>query len=164
MKTLLIMRHAKSAWGSPDLADLDRPLLEKGKKRTKHIIDYLLKKQVKVDLLLTSPAVRSMETAIIMAHGLTIPESDIREEKLIYSADCDRLFDLFYDLPLPVNNLMIIGHNPTVTNFVNIYLDEKIDVLPTSGLVCLAFETDDWTQIASCMVRVEFIVFPKMLG
>ncbi len=164
MKTLFVMRHAKSALGSPDQTDLDRPLLEKGKKRTKHIIDYLLKKQVKVDLLLTSPAVRSNETAIIMAHGLNIPESNMREEKLIYSADSDRLFDLFYDLPSSVNKLMIIGHNPAVTNFVNIYLDEKIDALPTSGVVCLSFETDDWTQIASCMVRVDFIVFPKMLG
>ena len=163
MKTLFLMRHAKAELALPEMSDLNRPLLEKGKKRTKHIIDYLLKKNVEVDLIITSHAVRSSETAHIMAHSLNVADSRIWEDKSVYTADTEKLYDLFYDLPAGVDKLMIIGHNPTITNFANLHLSEKTDAIPTSGIVCLEFDTDDWTQLDSCRGNMEFMIFPKML-
>lgn len=163
MKTLFLMRHAKAELALPEMSDLNRPLLEKGKKRTKHIIDYLLKKHVEIDLIISSHAVRSRETARIMAYGLHVDESKIWEDKTVYTADTEKLLDLFYDLPAGVNQLMIVGHNPTITNFANLYLAEKIDAVPTSGIVCLEFDTDDWTQLDSCKGSMKFMIFPKML-
>ena len=164
MKTLYVMRHAKSAWGEPGQDDFDRPLLEKGKKRTKTVIDFLLKKEVKLDMILSSPAVRALETAKIMAHGLNLPDDHLRLEKSIYAAEADRLTDLFYDLPSFVNKLMIIGHNPGVTNFINEYIRKKIDPIPTSGIACITFDTDEWTEIAASNAKMKFVIFPKMLG
>jgi phosphohistidine phosphatase len=164
MKTLYIMRHAKSAWGEPGLEDFNRPLLEKGKKRTKTIIDYLLSKQVKPELIISSPAVRALETAHIMAHGLGLNKNDIRFEKSIYTADTEQLEDLFYDLPASLSHLMIVGHNPAVTNFVNDFLENKIDALPTSAVVAIEFNTKKWDDYKKSNHSVKFIIFPKMLN
>jgi phosphohistidine phosphatase len=158
------MRHAKSAWGEPGLDDFDRPLLEKGKKRTKSIIDYLLQKNVCPDLIITSPALRALETARIMQHGLGLSSEQLREEKSIYSSDSEKLEDLFYDLPVATENILLVGHNPAVTSFVNNFLENKIDALPTSAVVGLEFNTHEWSSIMNEVAKVKFIIYPKMLG
>lgn len=158
------MRHAKSSWGEPGLDDFDRPLLEKGKKRTKNIIDFLLTKKVSLDMILSSPAVRAIETAKILAHGLNLPLENIREEKKIYTADAEQLEDLFFDLPKSVNNLMLVGHNPTMTHFANTFIEQKIDFMPTSAIVGLEFDLDDWADFRSSKPTLKFMIFPKMLG
>lgn len=164
MKILYVMRHAKSAWGEPGLDDFERPLLEKGKKRTKNIIDFLQKKKAKPDLIITSPAVRALETARIMAHGLGLGKEAIREEKTIYTSDVEKLENLFFDLPAGCRELLLVGHNPAVTSFVNLYLEVKIDALPTSGVVALEFNANEWNEILNANPKVKFIIFPKMLG
>jgi phosphohistidine phosphatase len=164
MKSLYVMRHAKSSWGEPGLDDFDRPLLEKGKKRTKNIIDYLLKKKVKPELIITSPAVRALETAMIMAHGLGLSQESIQIERVIYSADEEQIENLLYDFPDQLSSLMVVGHNPSVTNFVNMFLENKIDALPTSGVVALEFKSKSWKDLTKVKSKVNFIIFPKMLS
>jgi len=164
MKTLYVMRHAKSAWGEPGLDDFERPLLEKGKKRTKNVIDFLLKKKVKPELIITSPAKRALETARIMLHGLHVAKDALREEKLIYTSDAERFEDVLFDIPTAVSSVMIVGHNPAVTVFINSFLDVKIDPVPTSGVAAFEFNTSDWNEIRKSDPKVKFIIYPKMLG
>lgn len=164
MKTLYVMRHAKSAWGEPGLDDFERPLLEKGKKRTRLVIEYLRKKNIKPELLLTSPAVRALQTAHIMLHGLGMEKECLRIEKTMYTSDSEQLEDLFYDLPSSVDEILMVGHNPAVTSFVNRFIDAKIDALPTSGTVALAFDIINWEEILNIKPKLRFVVFPKMLG
>jgi phosphohistidine phosphatase len=157
------MRHAKSSWGEPELADFDRPLIEKGEMRTQKIVDFLLKKEVSIDLILSSPTVRALETAKIIARGLNLPGESLRLEKSIYDAETSHLHDLFYDLPEFVNHLMIIGHNPTVTRFSNEFIEKKMDSMPTSAVVCINFDTDDWCQINPGNAKLKFLIYPKMI-
>jgi len=163
MKTIYIVRHAKSSWDYPHLNDHERPLLEKGKKRTKVINDYFIKNKIAVDLIVSSHAVRAMETAKIIGHAIGYATENIRIDRMIYHADSDRIFDQFYDIPEDFQSIMIVGHNPTVTNFVNFFLDEKIDWLPTSGVVSVSFETDDWGKISVASHKTNFFITPKML-
>ncbi|MDP3463616.1 MAG: histidine phosphatase family protein [Bacteroidales bacterium] len=163
MKTLLIVRHAKSSWEHPELPDHDRPLLEKGKKRTKKIIDFLLTKKIKPDFVISSSATRSRETARFIAKALGFPKDDIKFDPTLYHADSNRLFDQFLDMSDDYKTIMMVGHNPTLTNFVNNFLQPPIDWLPTSGVVCLSFETDKWETLRDSPSKVEFIVFPKLL-
>ena len=149
MKTLYIVRHAKSSWDYPELPDEKRPLLEKGKKRTKRIIDDLLRRETVVDLIVSSPAVRAFETAKIIGNALRHAE--------------ERLFNLFFDLPSGVDTLMIVGHNPTLTNFANHFLTQKIDSIPTSGVVCIDFDTEKWEEIDNMNSKLRFFITPKML-
>jgi phosphohistidine phosphatase len=164
MKQLLIVRHAKSSWDNPGLEDYQRPLQELGKKKLRYIIDYLLKQQIKPDLILSSHATRALDTAKIIAHTLDIPEERIILSKSIYHEDAISLFNHFYDLPDEVNTLMIVGHNPTLTHFANYFLDKKkIDNLPTSGVVCIEFNTDSWGHIQKSKRKTRFVISPKEL-
>lgn len=163
MKTLYIVRHAKSSWDYPDLSDHDRPLLEKGKKRIKKIIDYILGKNIQVDYIISSSAVRALETARFLARAMKYPVDQIKIDPQVYHANAEKLKDQFFDLSEQYKSVMIIGHNPTFTNFSNFFLKEKIDWLPTSGIVCIEFDTDYWDKIFSAKCRTKFIVAPKML-
>ncbi|MDT8393321.1 MAG: histidine phosphatase family protein [Bacteroidales bacterium] len=163
MKTLYIVRHAKSSWNHPELSDEERPLLEKGKKRTKKIIDYLQQKEIKPDLIISSHAVRALETAKIIAHGLNYPSGNIQVSRQVYHASADNLYDQFFDLRDDVDNLMIVGHNPALTNFANHFLHEKIEWLPTSGVVSVSFNTRIWMNLPVAEPTTNFIIYPKML-
>lgn len=163
MKTIYIVRHAKSSWDFPHLSDHERPLLEKGKKRTRLINDYLIKNKITVDLIVSSHAVRAYETAKIIARAIDYPKESIRIDRMIYHANADRLIDQFYDISNDVNSVMLVGHNPTLTNFANHYLEQKIEWLPTSGVVCVEFDTDKWEEISMAKYKPVFTVYPKML-
>lgn len=163
MKTLYIVRHAKSSWDHPGLSDHQRPLLEKGKKRTRYIVDYLLDHNVQLDLIISSHAVRAYETARIIANALKYPDDRILVSESIYFGYPDSFFDLFYDLSDDVNSLMLVGHNPGFTTFANYFLDNKIDNLPTSGVVCIDFDMNGWEKIHDSKRKVKFVISPKSL-
>lgn len=163
MKTIYLVRHAKSSWDFPHLSDHERPLLEKGKKRTRLINDYLIRNKIAVDLMLSSHAVRAHETARIIARAIDYPQDTIRIDRMIYHSNADRLIDQFYDLPEEVDSVMLVGHNPTLTNFANQYMEPKIEWLPTSGVVCVEFDTDKWDDISLAKYNHIFTVYPKML-
>lgn len=163
MKTLYIVRHAKSSWDSPGNADHERPLLEKGKKRTKRVIDYLLENKVQVDLIISSHAVRARSTANIIANALHYPENEIQISANVYHGDLDSLFNIFYDLSDNIHSLMLVGHNPTFTTFANNFLDKEIDWLPTSGIVCIEFDTDKWEQLPLADKKTKFVISPKLM-
>lgn len=162
MKTLYLVRHAKSSLNMPQMDDLDRPLLEKGLKRTRLMIDFLKQSNAKVDLILCSPAVRAYETAKLFAWALELPEEALRQENGIYAANADRLGDQFFDLPASVNSLMMVGHNPGITDLANQFLHPEIEMLPTSGMVGLEFDTDKWEEIMNRTARKLFVIYPKM--
>lgn len=162
MKTLYLMRHAKSSWKHAEFNDLERPLLEKGLKRTRLVIEYLQERNTDIELIITSNAIRAIDTARIIAHAFKVDENNFRIEKGVYMADADSLFDQFFDLPEKVNQVMMIGHNPSITNFANTFMDEKIDYLPTSGVVAINFDTDQWDELPLSHHKLGFIVYPKM--
>ncbi len=161
MKTLYIVRHAKSSWDHPGLEDYQRPLLEKGKKRTKYINDYLIQNNTQIDLIMSSHAVRARETANIIANALNYPVNEIVISKNIYHGNTDSLFNLFFDLDNKLSSLMIVGHNPTFTYFANYFLDDSIDNFPTSGIVCIEFDTDNWEEIPNAGKKTKFVISPK---
>lgn len=163
MKTLYIVRHAKSSWDSPDLDDLKRPIIENGIRKTKKVIDYLISENVKVDLIVSSHALRAIETACLLAYALNYLKSDILINNNIYNNDEEGMLNEVYALPNDKDSIMIIGHNPTFTQFANFFLDKKIDFLPTSAVISISFETDKWEKIESCFKKVNFVAFPKRI-
>ncbi len=163
MKTLTLMRHAKSSWKEAVQSDLERPLLEKGLKRTRLIIDFLQGKEFIPEMILTSHAVRALETARIMAYVFNVPDDKLRIEKSIYTASAEEYFDQFFDIPRQISHVLLVGHNPAITNFANRFLQQKIDYLPTSGIVSISFETGRWEELPLAGHRLLFITYPKML-
>lgn len=164
MKTVYIVRHAKSSWDFPELHDDQRPLLEKGKKRTRKVLESILEKQTPTpDLIMSSHAVRAIETARLFAHALHYPLNQIQISKQIYHGGAEQLFDQFYCLDDSYKTVMIFGHNPTLTTFANYFGSKPIDWIPTSGVVCVRLETEKWTEMNLCPNRIVFSLAPKNL-
>jgi phosphohistidine phosphatase len=163
MKTLYLLRHAKSSWNHPGLSDFERPLADAGIKRCRKLTTYLKEKHVTVDLIVTSPAARTLETARLAATGIDYPVEKICKEPSLYDAEMNDYLDVICGTPDEINSLMVVGHNFTITNVVNLLLGPVIEVLPTSGLVAVSFGTEHWNEIRSVRAEQLFIVFPKML-
>ena len=163
MKTLYLVRHAKSSWGHPGLTDFNRPLIDTGIRRNRKIVKYLNDKNVSVDLIISSPAVRTLETAKLIAAGIDYPIENIHLEPVLYEASLRDYQDLIFDTPDEINSLMIVGHNLTITYVANYFLGPEIEMLPTSGLVGISFDSEQWREIPSVETKQLFVVFPKML-
>jgi len=127
------------------------------------VIRFLKERAVTIDLMISSPAERALQTAILVAQGIGYPEEKIRVERKIYDGYYDRILDLIYSTANNVNSLMIFGHNPTITQLANLFLHPGVDLLPTTGIICISFDTKKWESIPSVEPVNEFIVFPKML-
>ena len=163
MKTLYIVRHAKSSWENPRLADHERPLLQKGIKRTLKIANHLKEKGICPDLMLSSHAVRAYDTARIIAGTVGYPEDAIMVSENLYHSSRDGILNEIYSLDDSIMSVMIFGHNPTFTSFANHFIDDKIDWLPTTGVVAVNFDTDQWNRISLARVSTDFVVYPKHL-
>ena len=162
-KTVYIVRHAKSSWDNFALSDHDRPLLPVGIKKTKRISKYLKSKKVLPDLFISSSAVRAFETARLIAKGIGYETDAIDNRKELYHAGIDEIYDELFSIDNSVNSVMIFGHNPTFTFFVNNFVSPEIDNLPTSGVVGVEFKANSWESIANAKFKVNFVVFPRML-
>ena len=117
----------------------------------------------KPDIIISSHAVRAQETAKLMAEGLDCPLNEIVIDEKVYESNIENLFNIVYGIPNDKNTLIMIGHNPTITNFANYFLTEYVDYMPTSAVVCVEFDTDKWNEIVSVKKQTRFIIYPKML-
>jgi len=163
MKTLHVVRHAKSSWDDPKLSDHDRPLMQKGIVKTNKIIPFLRQNIKCPDLLLSSTAVRAKATADMIAEGFHYPLDKIITSNALYHADAREVYDELYGISNDIHSVMIFGHNPGLTYFVNQFLRPTIENLPTSGVVSIEFITDKWEEISHAKFHVNFVMFPKML-
>ena len=157
------MRHGKSSWDDFNVTDHDRTLLQVGIKKTNKVADFLKSKNIKPDLILSSTAKRAHETSKIVAAKLGYVEANIKTSKNIYHAGSDDIFDELFALDDSINSVMIFGHNPTFTDFVNYFKKPEIYNLPTSGVAAISFKTDKWEDLPNSNSKVEFLVTPKML-
>lgn len=163
MKTLYLIRHAKSSRDHPGLNDSERPLMPKGIERSHRIIGFLKERGVHPDLIISSPAVRAFETAKLFATGLRYALKDISIEQKIYDGYYDRILDVIYGISDNIESLMIFGHNPTITNLANLFLHPGIDNMPTSTVVAIGFDTLKWEELPGANSQQLFIVSPKMI-
>ena len=163
MKTLYIVRHAKAFLKSSDLNDLERPLISKGIINTKFVTNYLLANDISIDLIISSHAVRSLETAKLFAAALQYPEENIRVDTHLYYAGINAIFNQFYDIPDHIKSVLIVEHNPYITTFANYFIENKIDNLPTSGLISIDFRINKWQNIIKAPGEEKHKLFPKII-
>jgi len=163
VKTVYIVRHAKSSWDNFELSDHDRPLMNTGIKKTKKVISFLASKKVMPDVMLTSSAVRAQETAKLIATGIGYNHDEIVVCKALYHAGIEEIYDEIASLDDKFNSVMIFGHNPMLTYFVNSFVVPEIDNFPTTGVLSVDFKANSWESISNAKFKVNFVVFPRML-
>jgi phosphohistidine phosphatase len=161
MKILYIMRHAKSSWKDASLDDHRRPLKKRGKRDSKEMGRRLAARAIAPDYIMSSDARRAMDTATAIVAALGIPADRIHRQPALYHVTASELQQLIHDLPDRYARVMLFGHNPTLTDFVNAFLDPPIPNLPTCGIVELHFACEAWREIDTGCVSRRHVDFPK---
>lgn len=160
-RILYLARHAKSSWRAPTLSDRDRPLNKRGRADAPGMGKRLKAKSAYPDLIITSPANRAQSTAALIATELDFPVADIRVDENIYGAHPSALISLLQDLDNQFERVMLVGHNPEMTDLVNHLAGYCIDNLPTCAIVTLEFATDVWQHVESVEVKLLDLDYPK---
>ena len=161
MKTLLIVRHAKSSWDNPSLSDFDRPLNDRGHNDAPRMGKRLKEKDLTPDIIISSPANRAFTTSKIIAESIGFPVSSIVTNRNLYHATEDEILDVVHSLNEKTDVVMLFGHNPGLTDFVNSITKSHIDNIPTCGIVACKFKVDRWKDIAWGKGKVLFFDYPK---
>ncbi|RTZ93905.1 MAG: histidine phosphatase family protein [Candidatus Neomarinimicrobiota bacterium] len=161
MKNLFLTRHAKSSWSNPGLADIDRPLNERGKKAAPFMGKLIVDKGEKPELLISSPANRALSTAKAFGEVMGLVENDIIVNRAIYSAGAQQLLELVQNQDDLHKSIMLFGHNPTFTSFVNMLTGSNIMNVVTCGVVRIDFEYSSWTDIDFGSGRLVYYEYPK---
>jgi phosphohistidine phosphatase len=160
-KLLHLVRHGKSSWDMTDIEDFDRSLTEKGI-RNNHIISRrFILNFPEVGLIVTSPATRAVATAICFARTLKTPTKDISINNSLYFAGLDSIFKIIKNAPDNINSLMLVGHNPELTELLNLFLPSLAEEMPTSSVASISFKAERWDQISPQVVSEWFFDYPK---
>lgn len=163
MKTLYILRHAKSSWDAMNVDDFERPLNERGKRDAPRMAKRLKEKEIHPDLIITSPAKRALSTTKRFAKILGYPRENIREERQLYHPDEEAVLSVVQRLNDKFNHVILCTHNPGLTEFVNTLMNGEVDIdnVPTCGVVALQFETDRWNDLDWGSGKLLFFDYPK---
>jgi len=144
MKTLILMRHAKSSRDNPALADHDRPLNDRGLRDSPRM-GKLIKKEIAIpDLILSSTAKRALDTATLVAESCGY-EKDVQKDPLLYEARLSTFYTLLNNLDDSLQSILLVGHNPEMEQLVT-QLSDKIEPLPTAAVVHLELPITDWKK------------------
>lgn len=161
VKTLYVIRHAKSSWDNPLLTDFDRPLNPRGLRDAPAMGKRLKEQHVMPDLMLTSPAKRALATCLILAEEMDYAQAKIRTDKKLYHADTAQIFRVVQALADQHHCVWMIGHNPGLTDFVNLLADAEIDNIPTTGVVACSIQVSSWSKVQQGKGSVIFFDYPK---
>jgi phosphohistidine phosphatase len=148
MKRLTLVRHAKSDWSLPGQNDWDRPLNKRGQRDAPEMARRLRSRKLKPDLILSSPAVRALSTASVMARELNVPAALVAQDERLYLATPNDMLAVIRELGGEAKHLMVFGHNPGLTEFANrLSASDRIDNLPTCGTFTALFDLRDWSTL-----------------
>ena len=161
MKTLTILRHAKSSWDFPDLSDHDRPLNKRGERDAPIMGDRLKAAGIRPSLIVSSPAVRAWKTARIVAKQIAYPVEFLQREPALFHAGVSKLLDIIAVQDDGFNSIMIVGHNPGLTDLANELNPGLTSNVPTAGFVSLRIGTDDWDLRTRESVELLEYDYPK---
>jgi len=159
MKTLYLIRHAKSSWKDITLDDFDRPLNQRGKKNAPFMGELLNKRGIKPDIIISSPAKRAKSTAEIIAQELGYTQEIVFEPK-IYESNLISLKNIIYSIDNKHNIAFLFGHNPCLNIFVEDFC-AFYENIPTCGIVVLEFSCESWEDISLDNCNLALFDYPK---
>ena len=147
MRTLFILRHAKSSWKDANLSDFDRPLNARGERDAPIMATRMREAGHRPDLIVSSRARRALETARVFADTLELDPGALRDTEALYLARVADMIELIRSAADDCERLMIVGHNPGLTTLINTLGRVELDTLPTCGVFCLQFDIDRWQDL-----------------
>ena len=162
MKSLLLIRHAKSSWADIAQKDFDRPLNERGKKDASAMAKHLHKeKKIVLDAILSSPAKRTLSTAKFFASEFDVSKKHIKEIQELYEASIEDFNMAVLNIDDNYNTVALFAHNPGITAFSNILTNIRVDDMPTCAVFALHINTDSWKDFKTAEKEFWFFDYPK---
>lgn len=161
MKTLLLMRHAKSSWDDSRLSDFERPLNERGLSTAPYMGSVMAENNLSPDRILSSPAERAKQTAFLVKDGGNLP-AVVELDENIYEASPFRLLEIVNDTPASVDTLMLVGHNPGMEGLLKILTGETHSI-PTAALIKIPLNVSNWSGVHNESGSVEMFFRPREL-
>lgn len=163
MKTLLLLRHAKSSWKFRELADHDRPLNRRGRRDAPRMGELLRERGLIPDRVLSSTAVRALTTARLCAEAAGF-SGEVEPVGDLYGAGPSGYLDAVRGLPAETRCALLVGHNPTMASLVAQLGGESHVVFPTAALACFELAVDSWRDLdAGSGARLAGLWRPKEL-
>lgn len=172
MKTLTILRHAKSGWDVQVERDFDRPINKRGRRGAEIIGQWLKRQKFPVDRIIASPAVRVTETLDIFQPAAGLESIEPHWDRRVYLASAATLIDVIRDTGRDAGNLLISGHNPGLEDLILMLVPESADdelrakveeKLPTSALARLELDIADWHDLDTGIARFATFIRPRDL-
>ncbi len=145
MKTLLLMRHGKSSWKHPELADRERSLTKRGVKASQHMGEFIAHKELVPQRIISSSAVRALETARLLAQECQCGDNITAVDEL-YLAEPDLYINYLRTLPDDLERVMVVGHNPGLESLLQM-LSGKIEMLTTAVVAYLSLPINSWKDL-----------------
>lgn len=162
MKTLLLVRHAKSDWKAAYEDDFDRPLNERGKRDAINMAERIRQKGISIEGIVTSPARRAKKTARTFAEQYEKDGVSIMEVPELYLADAITISKVVLNLPDTTDTIALFGHNPSITVYANAQGIVQIDEMPTCSVLALSADTDRWVDFDRAEKRFLFFDRPRI--
>lgn len=165
MRRLILVRHAKSSWTDPGLPDFDRPLNQRGRRDAPLMGQRLAETGWLPDRIVASPAQRARDTARLLAVALGYPEADIAWEPAIYEAEAHDLLAVVRRSAAELATIMLVGHNPGITDLTTLLTGRMVEAVPTAGIVRLSVhEASTWRALRPGHGRLIALDSPKRPG
>lgn len=161
MKTLILVRHAKSSWAEAGTPDFDRPLNERGKRDAPEMARRLGQRAIKIDLLVSSPALRALATARYFADAIGFPQTSLLLMPELYHPTASSLTHAVTQLPDTAKGVLLFSHNPGITEFANSLTPVQLDHVPTCAVFAVAFDSPHWKDLLHAERRFLFFDYPK---
>jgi phosphohistidine phosphatase len=158
-KRLVLIRHAKSSWSDPDLADHDRPLNGRGRDAAARVGRHLRESGLRPDLVLCSSATRTRQTL----ERLGFEDTPVLVEDELYGASAYALLGRIRAVPNEVHTLVVIAHNPGIEDLARSLGDHYVTKFPTAAVADLEFAVDGWAEVAPGRGRIRSFVLPRDL-
>ncbi|MBT3206667.1 MAG: histidine phosphatase family protein [Gammaproteobacteria bacterium] len=162
MKTLYLVRHAKSSWKDKSLSDIQRPLNKRGFRSAPDMGERLKKADVEIDLIVSSPAIRAITTATILADAIGYDSRYITQDDRLYFEGQVSMFDIIRKTKSHYKSLMIVGHNPDMTSLLNKLCGYQTVNMPTCAIARIQFDMA-WSEVIDHCGNLQSYDFPKKI-
>ncbi|HEY0098306.1 MAG TPA: histidine phosphatase family protein [Pyrinomonadaceae bacterium] len=161
MKTIHLLRHAKSSWKDPGQSDFERPLNGRGREAAPLVGQFMLQKKVRPNLILSSPAERARQTAALVIKAANL-DAELRFDERIYEADAARLLEVVSQIDEAAGVALLVGHNPGMEDLLTTLTGER-HAMPTAALARIILDVEKWGKVREGAGRLDWLVRVKDL-
>ena len=160
MKTLLLVRHAKSSWANAGQMDFERPLNERGKDEARMMAERMKMRKIKIDSFVSSPARRATKTAAIFLTQYGAEEEKLTLEPALYEVSVDSLYHVVEKLDDKDDTVVLFSHNPGITEFINTLDCAPVYDMPTCSVYAVTAIINSWKDFKDAKKDLLFFAYP----